>query len=119
MMQINQDTYKEGELNFGMYGSPQRDNVFGYRFSLFKEIIGYNFPEHVIRLSSEERTVRIFMRNIKYTLPFKYSSKMVESLTYNNMESVNSSEFETIMKRFERFLKFDTKATDELKKIFN
>ena len=118
-MQINQDTYKEGKLNFGIYDSTQRDDVFKYRFSLFKEIIGYNFPEHVIRLSSEKELVKRFMRNIRYTLPFKYSSKMVESLTYNNMESVNSAEFEIIMKRFERFLKFDTKATDELKKIFN
>jgi len=118
MMQINQDTFKEGKLSFGMSGSAQRNAVYAYRHIIFNDLILEDFPEYYLMLQGDMRTVQTHIRHMVEKTKFKYMSKFACSLAYTSLETVGSNEFEAIAKRFKRFLKQHSTVNEELRNTF-
>jgi hypothetical protein len=117
-MQINQDTFKEGKLDFGMRYSAQRNNIYDYRHNVFNDLILEDYPEYYLMLQGDRATVRKLIFRIAKHINFKYKDKIACSLAYDSLESVNSNEFEVIIKRFGRYLKNHLMVKEELKQAF-
>jgi len=117
-MKINQDTYKEGKLDFGMRGSPQRIAVYTYRHDLFNELILKDYPEYYLKLQGDRRSVARYLGCMTKHIKFKYMHKFAIGLSYDSLESLGFNEFNAITQRFERFLKQHTTVGMELQKAF-
>ena len=118
MMQINQDTYKEGKLYFGMRGSPQRDKVYAHRNDIFMEVLLQDFPEYYLLLQGDRRKVSKYMQRMAASIKFKYMYKLASGLSYDSLETVGYNEFGILIQRFERFLQKHTTVGEELQKTF-
>ncbi|RLC46161.1 MAG: hypothetical protein DRH57_06620 [Candidatus Cloacimonadota bacterium] len=117
-MQINQDTYKEGRLDFGMRSSPQRNAVYDYRHTIFNDLLLKDYPEYYLVLQGDRRSVARIINRMTIHTNFKYMSKLSSGLSYDSLESLGSNEFDTIARRFERFLNQHSTVTQELQKSF-
>ena len=118
-MRIDQDTFKENELNFGAFNSTQRNRLFNFRLEQFKDLIVVDYPEHYIRLSGDRRSVEKYLYRLKSNLSFKHRNKLVGGLIYNELECLNTTEFRLILGRFKRFLLLHKDVSKELEATFN
>lgn len=118
-MRIDQDTFKENELNFGMYNSTQRNNLFNFRLEQFKDLLLEDYPEHYMRLTGDRQSVQMYLYRIKSNISFKHRNKLVGSLIYSDLECVNTNEFKVIIGRFKRFLLLHKDVSKELEAAFN
>jgi len=117
-MKINQDSFKEGKLNFGMRGSTQRLNVNKYRIDTFREAFIDDFPEYFIKLQCDKFQLYTYIEALR-EIHFKDKHKLAYSLEELYMETVSSVEFEVIMRRFNRYLKLSQFRYEDLEDLFS
>jgi len=117
-MQINQDSFKEGKLNFGMMNSPQRDEVYSYGHHIFNELILKDCPEYHLLLQGERQSIRRYIVRMTTYVNFKYMNKLASGLTYSSLKSLSPNEFNAIINRFKRYLNQHTEVVIELQNTF-
>lgn len=104
-MKINQDTFKNDTLHFGANNSNQRDSLYEWRWSVFVDVFETDFPEYAFRmigLARRDRTTLLY--RIQRLFDFKFKGKLVNGLTYSNLESTNTVEFDKTITKFRNHL---------------
>lgn len=115
-MKINQDTFKDGKLYFGDIENPRRLSLWKWRWHQFISSFETYFPEVIINLGSIDlRRSFIVADNVK-ELHYKYSVKLYYALDFDDMEKINTSEFDKIIKTFKNYLHHSTEA-DKLRTL--
>jgi len=109
-MKIDQDTFKDGKLDYGGHYGEQRNIFWTWRWDLFVRLFEEKYPEMIVKFGSiTTLKARIITRNITY-LTFKYRQKLMYALTYSKMEHVSNSEFKIILNKFEKYLSHSTET---------
>lgn len=103
-MKIGQDTFKDGKLNYGSVDGQQRLEFWLCRWDSFIILFEEKYPEMILKLSDITLFKSYIITSNITKLSFKYKDKLIHSLSYNNMEHVNYSEFNKILKKFKNYL---------------
>lgn len=114
-MKINQDTFKNGVLFYGAYETPQRDTLYEWRWQQFIDIITVDYPEYFLKFYSHRKVRQHHLKQFSKKINFKMRDKLMLSLEYSSMESVNSAEFEKVLKKFVNCLVYDKTVGKALK----
>lgn len=108
MRKIDQDTFKENKLNFGMLHSKLRNDIFSYRWESFINTFSDFYPEITIKLlnvgNDDYRNIELILYNLKKRLdsPIKY--KLYHGLDYKRMEKVTTQEFKQVITKLTNYL---------------
>lgn len=116
-MRIDQDTFKEGKLNFGPRYSSQRDTLHQWRWEQFRDLFELNYPEYVmVMYGMKESKITKVLINLKKST-FKMKDKLAYGLSYGDMELVNTNEFAKIIRKFKNYLR-QTQNDGVVEKLF-
>lgn len=113
-MKINQDTFKEGVLDYGPRGSIQRDRVYEWRWQRFIDVITENYPEYFLKFYTHRKIREYYLLELIKVIKLKMKDKLRASLFYIDMESVNSVEFDKIMVKLNNYIKQGGKIREDL-----
>jgi len=112
-MQINQDTFQNDKLYYGMKNGRQRLQLMWFRADKFKDLFIDDYPDIFLKLQGEHRRVVKFLNDYKIHSHFKYISQLSSGITDSTMEAVCTDEFEVLIKRFRNHLHHKSKQTND------
>jgi len=104
-MKINQDTFKEGVLNYGPHRSIQRDRLYEWRWQQFIDVVTDKYPEYFLKFYSHQKIREYYLKQLIRVIKLRMKDKLRASLAYSDMESVNSAEFDKIMTKLTNYIK--------------
>jgi hypothetical protein len=107
-MKINQDTFRDDELDFGGNKTSQRDTLWVWRWSTFIELFEKDYPEVWITIIGIPNKNRWIVADNLLNLTFEFKHKLHYGLSYEYMESLNSSEFDKTIIKFKNYLAHST-----------
>ena len=117
-MQINLDTIKDGKTNYGMNGTDQRDKVYEWRWQQFIDVVEEKYPEYYLKFYSHRKVREYHLLHLGNNINFKMKHKLLLSLHYVGMETVNFREFEKIMKKLRNYFQQGDGANEEVRAAF-
>lgn len=117
-MRIDQDTFKDGELNYGKHGSEQRERLYEWRWQKFIDVITHRYPEYFLMFYSHKRIRQHYLNELCKNIDFRMKSKLKVSLVYTDLESINSNEFTKIIAKLANYIKQGGNVEEEVKKTF-
>ena len=117
-MKIDQDTFKNGSLNYGSHGTEQRERLYEWRWQQFIDLISEKYPEYFFKFYSHKRIREYHLNQLCKKIGFGMKNKLRYALNYSDLESVNSSEFEKILKKFRNYLQHGNNTDLEVRASF-
>ena len=114
-MRIDQDTYKNNVLNFGLKESNQRNRLYEWRWQQFIDIITVDYPEYFLKFYSHRQIRKYHLSQLIRLMNFKMSPKLRAALNYADMESVNTAEFAKIMRKLTNYIRQDSEVGEVMK----